>query len=201
MKRYLKFSVMIVVFCLLLSCGGKSVNPTPVNPPVNGGGNNNPVPSPYIVKTVGVSGVAVLTKSVNGKMVATNVEISDGMGTVIQLNNEGEDVSLEITGVEAPSIKIDGYAVASFPAKYLQRMVTTVIAEDSLKAPTIKIKGFKSTSYNQLNLVLVDDKTFGAQTIGFKNVKNTADINGSIIKESISIKMKILKATINGVVQ
>jgi hypothetical protein len=166
---------------VMSGCGGKGDAPTPTPPPVT-----PPPVTPtksYVVKTVGINSIGMFTKLVSGKMMLDNAHLTDGAGTVVDLSSAGNDLTVEGANFDNASIdKSSNYPVASFPKYTLAKAIKDVVDADSAKAPTIKLKGFKNASYDQVNLVLVQDGTFGAQTVGYKNVTNLtqADINSSV---------------------
>lgn len=186
---------------VISACSSKSGNPEPGKPPVDGGGDNNPPAStPYVVKTLGASNAAAWTTNKDGKLSPFEITVSDGAGNVIQLEHTGSEIySISIENIDEPKINEDGsYLRLTFPKQYMRKSVADVTPSDSLKAPTIKVKGFKNQSFNQLNFVLVDDGVSLAQSISFKSLKQTSQLNMDGIRSTFSGKIGIARLTIGG---
>jgi hypothetical protein len=147
----------------------------------------------YIIKTVGISGADLFTEMKDGKLVVISLEVSNGGGTYGKFTTARSDLIIDAANIDKAVVNnSDSYPLVSFPKYHLQKKTSQVVEADTLKATTIKIKGFNAAikGFNQVNYVLVDDRSSSAETIGYK-IANAAELTDANIKSSLSGRVTV----------
>lgn len=180
------------------SAQGFTYVPTTTNPGTNPGGNpgtnpgGNPGTKPYVVKTVSASDIALTTTTVDGKLKASIIQLSNGEGTSIDLRT-GTGITVEWVNADDYTVEMSGNTPFLAFKNVKKKIANQVVASDSTTSVTAKLKGFKDQAYNQLNIIVIDNGVTQGGTITYQSQPNPALLTKENVKSSLNGAFKVQK--------
>ena len=189
----------LYLFALLLafsgckkSSGVTTIDYTPGSPVT--------VATPYVVRTVGVSGGVV---TLDTALKIYRFRFGNGAGNSVQFW-PGSDLQLELANANTePLIQHPEPLVYNVVYPNVKRGQTTAVVDaDSATYLHFKVKGFNflSTGFSQLNVILCDDGTLSAGIFGFSATSPVTApmLTNTFLNTLFYAKVAKLQISING---